>query len=38
MKLGTAARACKGRKGKAFRNCVKQKMKSGRKHHRRSRR
>jgi len=37
MKLGTAARACKGRKGRAFRDCVKQKMKSGRKH-RRSRR
>ncbi len=39
MKLGTAARACKGKKKGAFRACVKAKMRSGRsKRSRRSRR
>lgn len=34
MKLGTAARKCKGRKGAAFRKCVKQKMRQGRRRRR----
>jgi len=43
MKLGTAAKKCKGRKAGAFRACVKRVMKGGpvgakRKKHRRSRR
>lgn len=38
MKLGTAARACKGKKKGAFRKCIKAKMRSGRKSRRRSRR
>lgn len=37
MKLGTAARACKGKQGGEFRKCIKQKMRGGKKS-RRSRR
>ena len=37
MKLGTAAKACKGKKKHAFRKCVKAKMRGGKKH-RKSRR
>lgn len=29
MKLGTAARACKGKKKRAFHACIKTKMRSG---------
>ena len=35
MKLGTAAKQCKGKKGKAFRNCVASKLRK--KHHKRKR-
>lgn len=38
MKLGTAARACKGKKKGAFRACIKRKMRGGHKRRRRSRR
>ncbi len=38
MKLGTAARACKGKKKGAFRACIKQKMRGGKRKSRRSRR
>ena len=37
MKLGTAARKCKGRKKGAFKKCVKKMMKKGRKGVRRRR-
>lgn len=32
MKLGTAAKQCKGKKGKAFRNCVAAKLRKHKKH------
>jgi len=35
MKLGTAARACKGKKKAKFKACVRKKMRSGRKRRRR---
>lgn len=35
MKLGTAAKACKGRKKAKFKACVKKKMRSGRRKSRR---
>lgn len=35
MKLGTAAKACKGKRKAKFRACVKKKMRSGRKKSRR---
>lgn len=38
MKLGTAARKCKGKKGGKFRACVKKQMRKGRKGHRRHKR
>lgn len=38
MKLGTAARQCKGKKKGAFRACIKRKMKGGGRKSRRSRR
>ncbi len=38
MKLGTAARACKGKKKGAFRKCIKRKMRGGSRRRRHSRR
>lgn len=35
MKLGTAARKCKGKKGGKFRACVKKNMRKGRRSRRR---
>lgn len=35
MKLGTAARQCKGKKKGAFRKCIKAKMRKGRRSRRR---